>query len=89
MLPHLPTQTHVQFTWMRHDLSVDISFSSPMDLSSGKATKKNEIVAACVKQKSRLQMNVLSQYNGYETFYPIYLYSLMNPLQSTMTTWQQ
>jgi hypothetical protein len=74
---------------MRHAQFVDISFFSQMALSSGKATKKNEIVAARVKRKSRLQMNVLNQYNGYEMFYPIYLYPITNLLQSTTTTWQQ
>jgi hypothetical protein len=73
---------------MKHDQSVDISFSSPMVLLFGKATKKNTTVQVHVKLKSKLLTNARNQFNGFATSYLIKIYLIKTALQSTMTTWQ-
>jgi hypothetical protein len=57
---HLLLKTTVKSAWMKHDQSVDISFSSPTVLLSGKATKRNATVEVPVKLKSKLLTNALN-----------------------------
>jgi hypothetical protein len=68
---HLPLKTTIKLAWMKHNQSVDISFSSPMVLLSGKATKKNATVKVHVKLKSKLLTNALNQFNGFTMLYLI------------------